>query len=113
MSRSRIGAELVLHCSLLPCIEKARLERITGKRNELFPREPNGIAEREIILIHVSAEVSRIIRIDGDKQALIEHSADGVMEKAVDHAQPEIGQGAKRQRYPRLCESRDEGVVVE
>src|SRR6516162_644979 len=97
--RSYIRVELVYHCRLLIRIQKAGLERVTRERNELFPRESNRIPDREIVLIHVSAEISRIVRIDRNEEAALEQSANRIMRKIIDHTQPEIGKGAHGERY--------------
>ena len=53
-----------------------------------------------IVVVHIAAEIGRIVRVQGDVQSLPQHLRHGVVLQILNHAQLQVRQRAHRQRHP-------------
>ena len=52
--------------------------------------EAEGFRHSHIIFVHIAAEISRVVGIDGGLQAQFQHFLQGMLAHVLDHAQLQI-----------------------
>ena len=80
---------------------------------EVVVRQTKRLLHGDIVLVHVATKIGRVIRVDGDEQALIHHRPQGMAVDVVDHPQAHVRQRTDGERHPLTGEALDERGVVE
>ena len=57
-----------------------------------------GLGNPQVVFVQITAKVSRIVRIHGGQQTIIQHLPERVAAQIIDHTKFQVGQGADRER---------------
>ena len=86
-------------------------ETVAGKGGEVaLVQRPGDGAE---IVVHIAAEVGRIVRIDRRPQSQPQHPRDGMILDRRHHPKLEVGERADRQGHLLAGQSRDQGRIFQ
>ncbi len=90
-----------------------RPKAVAHDRGDLLASEPQRLRHGEVVLVHVAAEIGRVVGIDRHLEALVHHPAQRMMGEIIDHAQPQIGERAHGQRHLLVREPAHQDLILE
>ena len=90
-----------------------RLKSVADDRGDLLAPEPQRLRHGEVILVHVAAEIGRVVGIDRHLEAVVHHTSQRMACQIIDHAQPQVGQRAHGQRDLLVREPAHQHLVLE
>ena len=94
----KAGFELVGPLLLGGIRDKCRMQTVVGQGVGLLRRQAQSLRGLHIVVTHIATELGRIIGIDRDAQACVQHLPQRMVCQGVKHAQLHIGKRAHGER---------------
>ena len=93
-------------------IEETGFDGIARERDEMLFLKVQCLGDAIEVIVHIAAEISRIVGIHRCFQAFFQHCAQGVLAQIVDDAELEIAERANGQGNPLLHQPRNQFFIL-